>query len=54
MCGKFEWNEARIEMQASGGWQVGGLRVACVGWSLWAEEGECNILVVVEQLNVLL
>lgn len=54
MCGKFEWNEARIEMQASGGWLVGGPRVACVGWGLWAEEGERNTLVVVEQLNVLL
>jgi len=41
-------------MQASGVRAVGGLRVACVGWDLWAEEGKCNILVVVEQLNVLL
>lgn len=27
------------------GWVVGELMVACVGWSLWAEQGKCSILV---------
>lgn len=30
ICGKFEWNWARAERQAGGGW-VGVLEVACVG-----------------------
>lgn len=54
ICGKFEWSGARIETQAGRGWVVGGLKVACVGCSLWAEEGKRNILVTAEQLNVLL
>lgn len=40
ICGKFECSGARIETQASSGWVVGGMKVACVGCSLWAEEGE--------------
>lgn len=54
VCGKFEWNGARIETQAGRGWVVDMLKVDCVGRGLWAEEGKCNILVIAEQLHVLL
>lgn len=43
-----DWSRDR---QRVGGGCTGGLKVAYVRWSMWAEEEKCNIPVIAEQLN---